>query len=298
MRTPELSLISLTTAPDGTQLASYRWQAARTRPARPAYIMHGLGEYAGRYTGVVRWLAERGWSAAAHDHRGHGRSSGLRGALITNDDLINDAEHLLMEYLQQTGEAPLLVGHDLGALVATHVAQRGKVPLAGLVLSAPAFDIELSAMQRWKLSMLGALSPDTRINTGGNPSKRSHNMAVVDAYAADPLIHDRVSARMVNFIREGGSHAIEHAGELPCRTLMMVAGEDVFAPPATSRRFADAAAPGKLALRWYPQAFHEIFNEAPELSKPIYADFETWLDTLQQPHNNSETQASDLQAPC
>ncbi|MFU2068551.1 alpha/beta hydrolase, partial [Bordetella hinzii] len=61
-------------AGDGTPLARYRWPTPCPRPGAAAYILHGLGEHAGRHDRLARWLAARGWQVAAHDHRGHGRS--------------------------------------------------------------------------------------------------------------------------------------------------------------------------------------------------------------------------------
>ncbi|VCU68271.1 Phospholipase YtpA [Pigmentiphaga humi] len=277
-----MSLISMTTAPDGTQLAAYRWDAPRPPGLRPAYLLHGLGEHAGRYEGLARWLAARGWSAAAHDHRGHGRSAGKRGALRTQDDLVVDAEHRLGEYLQETGAPPLLIGHGLGGLVAARVALRGRAPLAGLALSSPAFGMTLPARQRWLLDVLGSHAPNLRVRSRLKLDKLTHEQAVVDAYAQDPLVHDRVSARLMRFIAEAGEQSIAEASRLAPRTLLMVAGADTVVPPAGSRRFADHAAPGKLALRWYHQAFHDVLHEAPELATPVYADFDAWLATLSE----------------
>jgi len=45
--------------------------------------------------------------------------------------------------------------------------------------------------------------------------------------------------------------------------------------------------PYGLTLRWYPQAWHELFNERAELSAPVYADLETWLAELGGRHGNS-----------
>lgn len=256
-----------------------------TAPAqgRPAYLLHGLGEHAGRYDPLAQWLGERGWQLAAHDHRGHGKSSGKRGALRHSDDLVLDAEHRLNEYFLETGVAPLLIGHSLGGLVAARVALRGNVPLAGLVLSSPWFGMRPTALQRLMLGTIGNFAPDLRVASGVDPDKLSHEQAVVDAYRNDPLVHDRVTGRLVRFVRMAADAAITQASALPTRTLMLVAGADTIVDPAGSRRFADGAAPGKLALRWYHQAFHEVLNETPELARPVYADLDEWLATLEPP---------------
>ncbi|MBU4611202.1 alpha/beta hydrolase [Achromobacter sp. GG226] len=61
---------------------------------------------------------------------------------------------------------------------------------------------------------------------------------------------------------------------------MMVAGADTLVDNAGSRAFADAAPPGRLAMRWYDQAWHEILNETPAISAPAYADLDTWLTEI------------------
>lgn len=272
----------MTAAPDGTQLAEYRWNpsAPPAVAGRPAYLLHGLGEHAGRYESLAVWLAARGWTLAAHDHRGHGRSSGKRGTLRQQDDLVLDAEYRLAEYARETGAAPLLIGHSLGALVATRVALRGHVPLAGLVLSSPPFALRLTAAQKMLLGALGQIAPDWRVGNGIQSAKLSHDQAAVDAYDNDPLVHDRVSARLVRFMAEAGALSIDEASTLHSRTLLLVAGSDAIVDPAGSRRFADSGAPGKLALRWYHPAFHDLWNETPELAEPIFADLEAWLAIL------------------
>lgn len=267
----------MTTAPDGAQLASYRWEVPSTREPRPAYILHGLAEHAGRYDRLAHWLTERGWTVAAHDHRGHGRSSGPRGALPSEEALVDDAECLLEEYARGAGAPPLLIGHSLGALVATCVALRGKVELAGLVLSSPPFQVRLTSWQKLMIAVLTRLGPDLRIKLPIDPHSLTHDLAVADAYASDPLVHHRIGTRLGAFIVDGGERAIAGADALSCRTLLMVAGADAIAQPAGSRRFADNAPPGRLALRWYHQAFHELFNESAELAAPVYADLEEWL---------------------
>ncbi|WP_345252008.1 lysophospholipase [Pigmentiphaga soli] len=270
----------MTTAPDGTQLASHRWPATAGEAGRPAYLLHGLGEHAGRYDGLARWLAERGWALAAHDHRGHGRSGGKRGSLAHDDDLVRDAEHRLAEYAQQTGAPPLLVGHDLGALVAARIALRGEMPLAGVVLSSPPFALPAARGRHLLRGALERFAPDLRLGTGLRTDALSHDQATIDGYDNDPLVHDRITPRLARFIGQAGERSIAEAGALKWHTLLLVAGGDTVVDPAGSRRFADGAAPGMLALRWYAQARHDIFNETAEFAGPAYADLEAWLATL------------------
>ncbi|TSH98518.1 lysophospholipase [Verticiella sediminum] len=268
----------MTDALDGTPLANYRWPTPPGVQARGSvYLLHGLSEYAGRYEHVAAWLNARGWRVAAHDHRGHGRSGGKRASLRTADDLILDAERQVTAYTAETGEPPVLLGHSMGGLVATHVALRGNTELAGLVLSSPAFRLRLTKAQRAMLRIMRALAPSLHLPHGRRRSALTHDQAVIDAYLADPLTNRVITARLAGFLADQGEKAIAQAGQLRWRTLLLVSGADQIVDPTGSRAFADAAAPGRLALRWYDQAWHEILNETQELAAPVYADLEAWL---------------------
>src|SRR5690606_8588080 len=154
----------------------------------------GLSEYAGRYEHVAAWLNARGWHVGAHDHRGHGRSQGKRASLRKPDDLIVDAEHQIAAHAARQGEAPVLLGHSMGGLVATHVALRGQVELAGLVLSSPALRVTLSPMQRGLLRLLRRVAPRLHLPHGSRRAQLTHDQAVVDAYLADPMTNRVITA--------------------------------------------------------------------------------------------------------
>src|SRR3990167_4977108 len=65
------------TASDGENLAAYHWPLAEGRPRRGTVLLvHGLGEYAGRYHHVAQHLNDWGFAVRAYDHYGHGRSAG------------------------------------------------------------------------------------------------------------------------------------------------------------------------------------------------------------------------------
>lgn len=267
----------MTSTPDNAQLATYRWTPAAPAAGRGIYLLHGLGEHAARHDALAQWLAERGWTVAAHDHRGHGRSAGKRGVVGSASTLIEDAEFRLGQFAEELGAPPVLFGHSLGGLVAAQVALRNRAPLGGMVLSSPAFALRMKGWQHTLLDLTVNWAPNLRLGNGLDVSKLSHEQAVVDAYREDMLIHDRISARLAHAIDRGGKQAIADAPTLQHRTLLMVAGNDHIVDPAGSRRFADAATPGRLALRWYDRAYHEIFNESEDIATAVRADLDAWL---------------------
>ena len=61
---------------DGQTLALREWLATPAAPLALVHITHGLGEHAGRYAHVARRLNALGFAVQAHDHFGHGLSTG------------------------------------------------------------------------------------------------------------------------------------------------------------------------------------------------------------------------------
>ena len=85
---PEPQRVSLA-APGGETLVLRRLPAPG--PARAVVVLvHGLGEHAGRYHALAERLHGWGFAVWAHDHHGHGASSGARGGLPSELRLVDD----------------------------------------------------------------------------------------------------------------------------------------------------------------------------------------------------------------
>lgn len=265
-------------AADGTPLANYGWTPARrTQARRGIYLLHGLSEYAGRYEHVAAWLNARGWLVGAHDHRGHGRSGGKRASIDHPEQLIVDAEERIAAFAAELDEPPILLGHSMGGLIATHIGLRNQLELTGLVLCSPAFQIDLKTGTSLLLKLLSRAAPNLQLRHNNYQPILTHDPAITQAYREDPLVNRVITPRLAAFIHQGGPQAIAAAHSLPWPTLLLVAGDDRVVSPAGSRAFANAAAPGRLAVRWYDEAWHELLNEAPALARPVYADLDAWL---------------------
>ncbi len=265
--------------PGGVELRGWCWRppGAPPAPARTVVLVHGLGEHVGRYAALAEWFNARGWTLRGHDHRGHGRSTGARGTLSAADDLVDDLGAGI-EALDGAGSAPpLLMGHSLGGLVAATYALRHPERIAGLVLSSPALDPGLSALQKALVAVMSRLAPDLAVGNGLDPSKISHDAATVRAYLDDPLVHDRISARLGRFIADRSREAVELAPTLAVPTLLIYAGDDRLVDPEGSRRFARRAPGALLTAREYPGLWHEILNETPAERTAVLADLDAWL---------------------
>ena len=267
---------------DGLNLALYDWPLPmRWRPRAVVLIVHGLGEHAWRYDSVANRLNEWGFCVRSYDQRGHGESGGARGVLPDDDALLDDLAEVLEDtrhHIAEPWSCPLiLMGHSMGGLVAATFVRRGMAPVDGLVLSSPAFDAGIGWLQLKLIHLLYRHAPNFALPNGLDASKISHNAATVEAYRKDPLVHDRITARLAHFIHCNGPLVVDAAPRWVVPTLLMYAGADHLVRPAGSRAFgAAAASTGKVHTQVFEGLYHEIFNEADPSS--VFGTLKAWLD--------------------
>jgi len=271
---------------DGLALPLTVGPAPAGTPRGTVLIVHGLGEHAGRYAHVMAHLAAQGWASLAFDQRGHGRAPGPRGGIPAPHSLLDDLGRVLA-HARATLPGPLvLLGHSLGGLIAARHVAEGLAPqpapwwqpVDALVLSSPALDPGMNAFQKLLLAVAAPLAPGVALGNGLQPAWVCSDPAVVAAYVADPLVHDRVTPRLVRFIVDAGRLVQQRAPQWALPTLLLYAGADRCVAPAGSARLAAAAPPAWLQARRYDGMAHELFNE-PDRAR-VLSDLSTWLAAL------------------
>lgn len=265
---------------DGLNIALYDWPLPRRqRPLAVVLIVHGLGEHAWRYDPLAQRLNEWGFIVRAYDQRGHGESGGKPGTLSDDDDLLEDLAEVVDDtrrHLAQPWSCPLiLLGHSMGGLVCAAFVQQNRAPVDALVLSSPALDAGLGRVKKGLIGLLYRWAPDWTLGNGLDPSRISHDPAVVQAYRDDVRVHDRISARLARFIALRGPEVLAAAPRWPVPTLLLYAGDDHLVNPQGSRDFAAAAPRARVASRCFDGLYHEIFNEIDP--SPVYGALRAWL---------------------
>lgn len=263
-------------AADGTMLYVTDYMLPPGQARGSVVLMHGLGEHSGRYRHLAGFFNERGLSVRAYDHRGHGRSQGKRGDVINGDPMLQDAQIVIDDFSTRYTEPPFLFGHSMGGLFAARFALARLSPLRGLILSSPALALRLSPVQAKLLKILHRLAPSLGVPNGVSPQFLSHDAKVIAAYKADPLVHGRISARLLSSMLASIAYCQSHAGSLAIPALMLVAGDDRLLDADGSRQFFAHTPPGLAELHVYDGMYHEIFNEL-DAQRPL-DDLKSWLD--------------------
>lgn len=260
---------------DGLEIFGRCWQPdAEIRAV--VCLVHGLGEHSGRYAHVAAALTAAGYALLGFDLRGHGRSAGLRGHTPSYKALLDDIA-LLLEQAERyfPGRPRFLYGHSLGGNLVLNYALRRRPQLAGVVATGPWLRLafEPSRVQVLLARTMDRLWPAFSQANGLEVTALARDPAVVQAYQDDPLVHDRVSARLFAVCYSAGLWALAHASEFPLPLLLMHGSADRLTSAAASQEFANRAPDCTFQL--WDGFYHELHNE-PE-KDAVLARMLDWL---------------------
>ncbi len=269
------------TVPSRPPLFFRLWRPAQVRAV--VALVHGLGEHCGRYGHVAAALNQAEYALLAMDLYGHGRSGGQRGHIPAYETLLDEIAMLLEEAGRRfPGRPRFLYGHSMGGNLVLNYALRRRPHLNGVIATGPALRTA-SPPPAWQTTLARLIErvwPAFSMPNGLPRPFLARDPAVVQAYTDDPLVHNRVSARLGLAILESGRWALEHAAEMPLPLLLMHGTADRLTDPEASRAFATRAS-GDCALLLWEGFYHELHNE-PE-KEAVFAVMLDWLERHLQP---------------
>ena len=262
---------------DGIRIYGRAWNPSGESKA-VLCLVHGLGEHCGRYDHVAAALTQAGYALFAFDLRGHGNSEGSRGHIPDYPVLMDDITRALDEAGRRyPGKPHFLYGHSLGGNLVLNYVLRCHPQLLGVVATGPALRTAVTT-PGWKILFgrtMYRLWPSMVMANGLERKALSRDGEVVTRYRNDPLVHDRLSARLGIDILLSGDWALEHAEGFPLPLLLMHGSADRITSPDASREFAARAGAVCTLIIW-DGLYHEIHNE-PEQAK-VLNTIEMWLD--------------------
>jgi len=249
--------------PDGQLFAARLWTPSEA-PRAVVVLVHGLGEHGDRYTHVAEAFTQAGLVMLNFDLRGHGKTPGPRGHApsysVIADDILLFVEEARKRY---PGLPVFLYGHSLGGALVLYTALKRKPDLAGIIVTSPglATGNPVTPGTLRLARFMSKVAPSFTLPNGLDRANLSRDPKVAEAYSADPLVHDRISARLGLELIENGRWILEHAPDLTLPTLLMQGSADHLVDPLATRRFAETAPAKFITFRWWEGEFHELHNE-------------------------------------
>jgi acylglycerol lipase len=265
---------------DNLNLYARIWAPAG-RPKGVVILIHGLGEYGGRYEDVGQRFVDRGYVFVTGDLRGHGLSEGRRAFVPRLDMFMDDFDRYLGEVRERFPVLPLFTySFSMGSSLSAAWLIRRNPKLAGAILCSGGYLLpESSRRAIAKARALSLVVPTLVVPNGMGPNrdKVCHDVSVLDAYDADPLVYRKITIGLAVAIAEANRDALTRAAEVHVPVLVMHGADDIIALPEGSSRFA-AGVKGDVTLKLWPGLYHFIHHE-PDGAKEQVIDFAAdWLD--------------------
>jgi alpha-beta hydrolase superfamily lysophospholipase len=233
-------------------------------PRAAVQLVHGFGEFAGRYDEWAGRFAARGYAVYLHDQRGHGKTPGKRGAIDDYALLLDDVQAVRNRIDADCPGLPAaLYGHSMGGSVALNFLL-GRQPerYRCAVISSPWLELRNAPppAQVRLVTALSKLMPRFTIHSAVHWDILSHDKERVNASMSEGLYHNMLGAKILLQLLNAGPSAIARAGELTLPILLLQAGDDRLVSADATRRFAENAGENVTYVP-YPNLYHELHNE-------------------------------------
>jgi len=236
-------------------------------------LVHGLGEHSGRYGRLIRELNEVSFAVYTFDWPGHGKSPGKRGHTS-----VEEAMEIIDSIIEELSEKPFLFGHSLGGLAVIRYAETRPDKIRGVIASSPALakSPETPGFLVTLAKFLGKIAPGLVLSNGIKPELLSRNKGAVRRYVEDPLVHDKISAKLGRSIFVNMELAHIEVERIKVPALLLVGTGDVITPPEGSRRLFEKLKVKDKTLREFEGAYHEIFDDT-EWGEEFQGTVVEWL---------------------
>jgi acylglycerol lipase len=266
------------TTQDGLELFAQTW-LPDDRPKAALTFVHGQSDHSDRFAHVGQALTDAGYALHMADLRGHGHSPGKHGHIAHFADYLTDFQAML-DYARKIAvdKPQFFGGHSLGATIALDYALQNPPDYAGVVASGPWLRLALDP-PAWKVALgriMSGVMPGLTMGNELDPVWLTHDQAVVDAYASDPLVHRVISARAYTEITGAAEYVLAHGGDLRLPVLVIQGKDDPIIACRGAEEFAEKLRVEDHEIIVYEGMLHEVLNEIEH--KKVLRDMIAWLD--------------------
>jgi acylglycerol lipase len=221
-------------------------------------------------------MAARQMATYAVDLRGHGESAGQRGHVDSWSQWVDDAAAFVKHVENEATGEVVPLGHSFGGVVMLSAARAGRLSNARrFIVSNPALRLT-KEVPAWLSSLsktLATFAPKLTLNNNVDAATVSRIPEVVEAYRADPLVHNKITTRLYAEWRRASKDNLEHVGEIKLPFLILAGTADPLIDPESSRELHQRAPASE--LRMLQGRYHEPFNDLG--SDEVFDLIASWL---------------------
>jgi alpha-beta hydrolase superfamily lysophospholipase len=252
------------TLPDGEALFYRAWLPHRATH-KALVLFHRGHEHSGRWQETVEALALEDVAVFAWDARGHGRSTGERGAAPSVATLVKDADTFIHHIGEQHGmalEDMVVLGHSVGAVIAAAWVHDYAPPVRGMILATPAFRVRLYVpfavpLLRLRQKLLGPGYVKSYVKA----SMLTHDAEQAQGYRDDDLIFRQIAVNVLLDLHDTSTRLLADAGAITVPTLVLTAGSDWVVKQSAQEQFFQKLSSPVKRMEVLPGCRHAIFHE-------------------------------------
>lgn len=244
-----------------------------------------MGEHGGRYLHFPHFLSSYFDHVYCLDHRGNGRSEGLRGHVDRFDLFADDAALAVRRHFEAVekrhGRAPEfhLFAHSMGGLIALRMMlKHPRLPLKSVSLSAPLLGIAARVPPIKKAAgiMLSRFWGSLQMTSEIDARVLSHDPEVVSTYHADRLVHKKITPSLFVGMEAAMADTLQGPTEMSYPLQFLIPMADQLVNSEKSLKYYSRLRMQDKALKTYPNFFHESHNEVGK--EELFKDVLAWVD--------------------
>jgi alpha-beta hydrolase superfamily lysophospholipase len=219
------------------------------------------------------------------DHRGHGRSEGLRCHVDRFSQYTDDCalairrgEAAVRKRFGEKTEAHVFA-HSLGGLIALRTGFLfDDLPIESFAVSSPLLGVRVHvplakrAAARALSNLWGSLHMATEING----KDLSHDPEVAAAFLADRLVSHKITPRLYTEMIDAIDDTVRRTSGMNYPLFMMIPPEDPVVNSQATLEFYERLDDKDKKLKTYPGFYHEIFNEVGK--DQVFGDLKAWIE--------------------
>lgn len=269
----------------GKNLSAYSWEIEchqeGERPKGNIVLVHGLGEYVGRYREMATFLTERGYNVHGFDLAGFGKSPGKRGHISSFDLYFQDLRQFVSIHNDcWEGQKTILMGNSMGGVLSLAFVIQFPGLVDGLVVSSPALKaLPIPGTLDKLVSLCNRFLPWLAFSNRLQTELLSRDSQVGEMYRKDPLIHDRITPRFFTELTSWMDYTLSNAHLIADPLLLLYAGDDQIVNPQGSEELASRLSPDlQKEVVCYGEMYHEIWNELEK--EQVWEKIVNWIDSV------------------
>ncbi|MCK4992314.1 MAG: alpha/beta hydrolase [Bacteroidales bacterium] len=269
------------TCSDGIQRDIHIWEPESIRAV--FLTVHGGMDHGGNYINPALFLKEHGFVTVAHDQHGHDMK---RKVYIPRFEVFLDDLELMLEWVKRNyQEVPIFIlSHSMGGLITTHFGLRrfkGDPQVKGFISSSPYYvnAIKTPKIMEKLAGLLSVLTPKMAVPIEDILVHVTHDETIYRRHREDEkdgIMAEKASARFASELLKAQAWIPEQIAAWKHPMLAIVAGDDKIANPSATRELLSRIDEGLLTELFYPDNYHENFNELNR--EEVFARIVEWCE--------------------